>query len=156
MKLFTGRLVAPTMDAQCFTDAKSTLIASSCDDLASLAPHGPAAARGADEAKLSQLLAMRVDLGSVKHHTAAVDYDNGSAMLYRSQIDDLDAEISHYYHLRGGGGGRTHAQNTSWKVAPFDEIAVYRSDPRHVTKLMSRSSGLGVVITAGTHGCDVF
>ena len=42
------------------------------------------------------------------------------------------------------------------KVAPFDEIAVYRSDPRHVTKLMSRSSGLGVVITAGTHGCDVF
>ena len=96
MKLFTGRLVAPTMDAQCFTDAKSTLIASSCDDLSSLAPHGPAAARGADEAKLSQLLAMRVDLGSVKHHTAVVDYDNGSAMLYRSQIDDLDAEIAHY------------------------------------------------------------
>ena len=156
MKLFTGRLVAPTMDAQCFTDAKSTLIASSCDDLASLAPHGPAAARGADEAKLSQLLAMRVDLGSVKHHTAAVDYDNGSAVLYRYQIDDLDAEISHYYHLSAGGGGRTHAQNTSWKVVPFDEIAAYRSDPRHVTKLMSRSGGLGVVITAGTHGCDVF
>ena len=148
MKLFTGRLVAPTMDAQCFTDAKSTLIASSCDDLASLAPHGPAAARGADEAKLSQLLAMRVDLGSVKHHTAAVDYDNGSAMLYRSQIDDLDAEISHYYHLRGGGGGRTHAQNTSWKVVPFGEISVYRSDPRHVAKLMSRSDGLDVVSTA--------
>ena len=42
------------------------------------------------------------------------------------------------------------------EVAPFDEIAVYRSDPRHVTKLMSRSGGLGVVITAGTHGCDVF
>ena len=42
------------------------------------------------------------------------------------------------------------------KVVPFDEIAVYRSDPRHVTKLMSRSGGLGVVITAGTHGCDVF
>ena len=39
---------------------------------------------------------------------------------------------------------------------PFDEISVYRSDPRHVTKLMSRSGGLGVVITAGTHGCDVF
>ena len=103
--------------------------------------------RGADEAKLSQLLAMRVDLGSVKHHTAAVDYDNGSEVLYRSQIDDLDAEISHYYHLSAGGGGRTHAQNTSWKVAPFDEIAVYRSDPRHVTKLMRRSGGLGVLIT---------
>ena len=42
------------------------------------------------------------------------------------------------------------------KVVPFDEIAAYRSDPRHVTKLMSRSGGLGVVITAGTHGCDVF
>ena len=41
------------------------------------------------------------------------------------------------------------------KVVPFDEIAAYRSDPRHVTKLMSRSGGLGVVITAGTHGCDV-
>ena len=91
---------------------------------------------------------MRVDLGSVKHHTAAVDYDNGSAMLYRSQIDYLDAEISHYYHLRGGGGGRTHAPNTSWKVVPFDEIAVYRSDPRHVTKLMSRSGGLDAVSTA--------
>ena len=126
---------------------------SSCDDMASPAPHGPVGTRRADEVISSQLLAMRVDLGSVKHHTAAVDYDNGSAMLYRSQIDDLDAEIS---HLRGGGGGRTHAQNTSWKVVPFDEIAVYRSDPRHVTKLMCRSGGLGVVITAGTHGCDVF
>ena len=156
MKLFTGRLVAPTMDAQCFTDAKSTLIASSCDDLASLAPHGPAAARGADEAKLSQLLAMRVDLGSVKHHTAAVDYDNGSEVLYSSQFDDDGAEISYYYYFCAGGGVRTHAQNTSWKVVSFDEIAVYRSDPRHVTKLMSRSGGLGVVITAGTHGCDVF
>ena len=41
------------------------------------------------------------------------------------------------------------------KVVPFDEIAAYRSDPRHVTKLMSRSGGLDVVITAGTHGCDV-
>ena len=41
------------------------------------------------------------------------------------------------------------------KVVPFDETAAYRSDPRHVTKLMSRSGGLGVVITAGTHGCDV-
>ena len=79
-----------------------------------------------------------------------------SVALYRSQFDDNGAEISHYYHFRAGGGGRTHAQNTSWKVVPFDEIAVYRGDPRHVTKLMSRSGWLGVVITAGTHGCDVF
>ena len=42
------------------------------------------------------------------------------------------------------------------EVVPFDEITAYRSDPRYVTKLMSRSGGLGVVITAGTHGCDVF
>ena len=42
------------------------------------------------------------------------------------------------------------------KVVPFDEIAAYRSDPRHVTKLMSRSGGLGVVSTAGTHSCGGF
>ena len=42
------------------------------------------------------------------------------------------------------------------KVVPFDEIAVYRSDPRHVTKLMSRRDGLDVVIAAGTRGCDGF
>ena len=42
------------------------------------------------------------------------------------------------------------------EVVPFDEIAAYQSDPGHVTKLMSRSGGLGVVITAGTHGCGVF
>ena len=34
------------------------------------------------------------------------------------------------------------------KVVPFDEISVYRSDPRHVTKLMSRGDGLDVVSTA--------
>ena len=34
------------------------------------------------------------------------------------------------------------------KVVPFDEISVYRSDPRHVTKLMSRSGGLDAVSTA--------
>ena len=33
-------------------------------------------------------------------------------------------------------------------VMPFDEISVYRSDPRHVAKLMSRSDGLDVVSTA--------
>ena len=42
------------------------------------------------------------------------------------------------------------------EVLPFDEIAAYQSDPGHVTKLMSRSGGLGVVITAGTHGCGGF
>ena len=42
------------------------------------------------------------------------------------------------------------------EVLPFDEIAAYQSDPGHVTKLMSRGGGLGVVITAGTHGCGGF
>ena len=34
------------------------------------------------------------------------------------------------------------------KVVPFGEISVYRSDPRHVAKLTSRSDGLDVVSTA--------
>ena len=42
------------------------------------------------------------------------------------------------------------------KVVPFDEISVYRSNPRHVTKLMSRRDGLDVVIAAGTRGRDGF
>ena len=42
------------------------------------------------------------------------------------------------------------------KVVPFDEIAAYRSDPRHVTKLMNRSDGLDVAVTACPHGCDGF
>ena len=90
---------------------------------------------------------MRVDLRSVKHYTAVVDYDNGYAVLYRSKFDGAGAKISHHYCFSACGGGRTHAQNTSWKVVPFDEIAVYRSDPRHVTKLMSRSGGLDAVST---------
>ena len=144
------------MDAPCFTDLKSTLMARSCDDLASLAPHGPAEAREADEAKLSQLLSMRVESRSVKHHTAAVDYDNGCAVLYRSKIDGVGAKISHYYCFSACGGGRTHAQNTSWKVVPFGEISVYRSDPRHVAKLTSRSDGLDVVSTARKRRWGVF
>ena len=136
------------MDAQCFTDPNSILMASSCDDMASPAPHGPGAARGADEAKSSQLLSMRVESRSVKHHTAVVDYDNGCAVLYRSKFDGVGAKISHYYCFSACGGGRTHAQNTSWKVVPFGEISVYRSDPRHVAKLTSRSDGLDVVSTA--------
>ena len=96
MKLFTGRLVAPTMDAQCFTDAKSTLIASSCDDLASLAPHGPAAARGADEAKLTQLLAMRVDLGSVKHCASIVGAIKRPVRSFRTRFDDNDEKVQYY------------------------------------------------------------
>ena len=129
---------------------------SSCDDLASSAPSMPKGPRGADEAKSSQLLVIRVELRSVKHHTAEVGYNNGSEVLCRSKIDDAGAEISHHYYFSDGGGGRTHAQYTSWKVVPFDEISVYRSDPRHVTKLMSRRDGLDVVIAAGTRGCDGF
>ena len=34
------------------------------------------------------------------------------------------------------------------EVVPFDEIAAYRSDPRHVAKLMSRSGGLDAASTA--------
>ena len=93
-------------------------------------------------------LVVIVESSSETSHRAFNSSNNGRTVLYRSQIDDLDAEISHYYHLRGGGGGRTHAQNTSWKVVPFGEISVYRSDPRHVAKLMSRSDGLDVVSTA--------
>ena len=37
------------------------------------------------------------------------------------------------------------------KMVPFDEISVYRSDPRHVAKLMSRSDGLDVVSAAGRY-----
>ena len=97
-----------------------------------------------------------VELSSKTCHITFNSTNNGYALHYRPGIDDAGAEISHHYYFSDGGGGRTHAQNTSWKVVPFDEIAAYRSDPRHVTKLMSRSGGLGVVITAGTHGCDVF
>ena len=38
------------------------------------------------------------------------------------------------------------------KVVPFDEISVYRSDPRHVAKLTSRIDGLDMVSMAGA--CD--
>ena len=48
---------------------------------------------------------MRVELRDLKHHTATVDYDNGSAVLYRSKIDDVAAEISYYYHFSAGGHG---------------------------------------------------
>ena len=45
-------------------------------------PHkGPVATHGADEAKSSQLLVMRVEFRSLKHHTAVVKYENGSAVI---------------------------------------------------------------------------
>ena len=66
---------------------------------------------------------MRVELRDSKHHSAAVDYDNASEVLYSSQFDDDSAEISYYYYFCAGGGVRTHAQNTSWKVVSFDEIS---------------------------------
>ena len=34
------------------------------------------------------------------------------------------------------------------KVVPFDDTSVYRSDPRHVAKLISRSGGLDAVSMA--------
>ena len=42
------------------------------------------------------------------------------------------------------------------KVVPFGEIAVYRSDPRHVTKLPTRSGGLDVASMASERDCDGF
>ena len=99
--------------------------------MASPAPHGPVGGlRGADEAKSSQLLAMRVELRSVKHHTAVVDYDNGFAVLCRSKFDGAGAETLFTLPLfKCWRRWSTHAQNTSWKVVPFGEISVYRSDP---------------------------
>ena len=42
------------------------------------------------------------------------------------------------------------------KMVPFDEISVYRSDPRHVAKLMSRSDGLDVAMALRLHQLCVF
>ena len=42
---------------------------------------GPVATCGADEAIPSQLLVIRVEFRSVKHHTAAIDYGNGSEVI---------------------------------------------------------------------------
>ena len=72
---------------------------SSCDDMVSPAHKGPVATCGADEAISSQLLTMRVEFRYLKHHTAAVEYGNGSALIYRSQFDGAGAEISHVYHF---------------------------------------------------------
>ena len=122
---------------------------SSCDDMASPAPHGPVGGlRGADEAKSSQLLVMRIELRSVKHHTAVVDYDNGFAVLCRSKFDGAGAEISHYHYFSAGGHDPPPYLCFLPKVVPFGEISVYRSDPRHVAKLTSRSDWLDVVSTA--------
>ena len=64
------------------------------------------------------------------------------------------------YLCPGGGKHTTTSQGLVWframhvvvcflpKVVPFGEISVYRSDPRHVAKLTSRSDGLDVVSTA--------
>ena len=61
-----------------------------------------------------------------------------------------------YYHFSVPGRDGALRLCFVAEVLPFDEIAAYQSDPGHVTKLMSRSGGLGVVITAGTHGCGGF
>ena len=47
------------------------------------------------EVIISYLLVTRVDFGSVKHHTAANNDDDGRLVLYRSKIDDDGDEISH-------------------------------------------------------------
>ena len=57
----------------CFTDPKSTTVASKYDIFTSPAPRGCEGplGSGAGEQEMSYLLATVVDLGSVKHHTAA-------------------------------------------------------------------------------------
>ena len=105
--------------------------------------------------KMLHFLFIIGELSCETSHSASNSTDKERAMHYGSEIDDYGAKISHYHYF-SAGGCEGPVLCFLPKVVPFDEIAVYRSDPRHVTKLMSRSGGLGVVITAGTHGCDVF
>ena len=96
-----------------------------------------------------------VVLGSETSRSASNVIKNGRAVLYRSGFDDAGAEISHHYYFSDGGHDPPYLRFPP-RVVPFDEISVYRSDPRHVTKLMSRRDGLDVVIAVGTRGCDGF
>ena len=85
-----------TTAVYCFTDPKSTLVASSYDISPSPAPEpsGLSHPRGAGEEEISYLLATRVDSGSVKQYTAVVITTDGRAVLFRSEIDECGAEIS--------------------------------------------------------------
>ena len=93
------------MSAQCFIALKLVMMASSYDDMASQPPCGKSARKGSGP-HISYLLTTRVDFGSVKHRTAVNNNDDGSAMLYRSEIDHNNAEISLLYHFGAVGRGR--------------------------------------------------
>ena len=72
-------------------------------------PHSPPCGKSARKGSgphISFLLTTRVDFGSVKHRTAVNNNDDGSAMLYRSEIDHNNAEISLLYHFGAVGRGR--------------------------------------------------
>ena len=51
---------------------------------------------GADEAKSSQLLAMRVDLGSVKHHASIAGAMKCLVRSFRTRFDDNDEKVQYY------------------------------------------------------------
>ena len=76
------------------------IMASSYDDIASQPPYGESARGG------QGLLVTRVDFRSLKHCMAVNNNDDGSAMLYRSEIDHNNAEISLLYHFGAVGRGR--------------------------------------------------
>ena len=105
---------------------------------------------------MRHFLVSMVESSSEISHSAFNSTGNGHAMLHRLEIDDGVAEISHLCRFSARSQYTWLVPMFLAKVVPFDEIAAYRSDPRHVTELMSLSGGLGVAITAGTHGCDVF
>ena len=96
-----------------------------------------------------------VELSYETSHSASNDSNDGRAMLYRSEIDNHEAEISPLCHF-GAGSRRTAARAHTHifglvKVVPFDEIFIKPSDLKHVGKLLGRSDGLGVVITTRLH-----
>ena len=118
-----------------------------CNILA-ISTHPGMRREGGGMAKMPNFLISMVESSFETSPSASNSTGKGRVMLYRSKFDGVGAKISHHYCFSACGGGRTHAQNTSWKVVPFGEISVYRSDPRHVAKLTSRSDGLDVVSTA--------
>ena len=101
-------------------------------------PHSPPCGKSARKGSgphISYLLTTRVDFGSVKHRTAVNNNDDGSAMLYRSEIDHNNAEISLLYlkvPFRRCWPRSCHVDLDRWKVVPRGEIFINPSDPKHV------------------------
>ena len=106
-------------------------MASSYDDIASQPPYGESA-RGGQGRHISQLLVTRVDFRSLKHCMAVNNNDDGRAVLYRSEIDHDDAEVSLVYHFSAVCRGHAMRDLDRWKVVPRGEIFINPSDPKHV------------------------